>query len=344
MVKSKIVTGLDFVVAKVRARHASLYEGSRLLALLRFRTLAELAHELLPGEAVAGPAAFERRLVEHFADTVAQLWHYLDGPRERLLWTAGVRLAVENLKVMLRSRSAGSTLAISSLPMVRLPKPFDGIYGPVPEQATAREVVAEIKEPVLRRSAEQAVLAWADHPQPLVLEAGLDGGYFRLLADVLHELSSADRKAVASLLEDESRIHNLMFVLRGRMSDAMDAQMLTSMAAPSPSDGQVPSWVGRVARQQSLREMIAEAPPDLRRVAEESSADLPSVERNLWIWYYAQAGRLFRTSFFDIGAVYAYIVKRRLELANLITVVEALRYDLSLEETRKRLLDPLSKF
>ena len=84
MARSKIVTGLDYVVAKVRAKHASIYEGQRLLALLRFRTLAELAHELLPGEPVSGPAAFERRLVEKYAETVAQLWHYLDGPRGRL--------------------------------------------------------------------------------------------------------------------------------------------------------------------------------------------------------------------------------------------------------------------
>lgn len=352
MARSKIVTSLDFLVAKVRARHAAIFEGSRLLALLRFRTMAELAHELLPGQPLSGPADFERRLVEKYADDVALLWHYLDGPRERLIWSAGVRLAVENLKVMLRSRAANSSVPVDSLPLVRLPQPFDEVYAAVPRQPSPREVVAAIREPIIRSSAEQALLKYADQPLPLVLEAGLDDGYFRLLGDVLRQLDGNDRKAVEPLLENESRIHNLMFVLRGR-SDGVDGSLLISLASPSPVEGKVSLWLSRMAKvggsgapgSAAIREMIAEAPADLRRVAEESGpADLPTIERRLWIWYYGQAGRIFRSSFFDIGAIYAYVVKRRLELANLITVVEALRYDMSLEETRRRLLDPLSKF
>ncbi len=344
MAHSKIVTSLDFLVAKVRAKHGRIYEGQRLLALLRFRSLPELAHELLPGEPVSGAVAFERRLVEKYAETAAQLWQYMDGPRGELIWTTGARLAIENLKVMLRSRAAGSTVRISALPLVRLPEPFNQLYRNVPEQATAREIVAAISQPVLRQNAEQALLAFGDNPLPLVLEAGLDRGYFRLLAEALDDLKGDDRKAVEPLLEDESRIANLMMVLRGRVYDGVDADLLASLAVPSPTDGRPPDWLRRVARQSSLREMLAEAPTDLRHVADEAPNELPAIERSLWIWYYGKASRLFRTSFFNIGAVYAYLIKRRLELANLITVVEALRYDLSLEETRKRLLDPLSKF
>ncbi|NIA21897.1 MAG: hypothetical protein GWP05_08050, partial [Anaerolineaceae bacterium] len=69
-------------------------------------------------------------------------------------------------------------------------------------------------------------------------------------------------------------------------------------------------------------------------------AELPAIERRLWRRYYALANRAYFASQFDVGCLYAYSAIRRMELANLITVVELIRYGLSSQQAGDRFLAP----
>jgi vacuolar-type H+-ATPase subunit C/Vma6 len=336
-VLTKIATGLDFVVAKTRAMRSQLYEGDRLRGLLRLRELPELARALLPMETFASHTALERRLVERFAESLAQLWRYLAPPRDRLFVAMALRLQVENLKVILRGTLSGRRTPVAELPTVPLPEPFAWTGFPPSGADGPGDILRSVPEPALRRSAGEALILFAETPIPLYLEAGLDRGYFQLLAEAWRALSAEDRRAIGGLLDREIGLYNLMFVLRARVSHGIDPASVLRLAAPRV-DGAQSSWVTRAVSGASVEDILAHAPQGLRRILDGATRELPDIERRLWLGYYRAANRVYYRTFFNIGCPYAYAAARRIELANLITVVESVRYGLSVEETLRRLL------
>jgi len=339
-VLTKIETGLDFLIAKARALHSQAYEGDRLMALLRHRTLVELAGELFPNEAVAGHMGLQRRLVERYAASIAQLWRYLKAPRDRFFAALVARLQIENMKLWLRMRLAGREDLPEQLPLIRVPEPFRWLEFVPGRTDSVGELVNGIPDRTLRQSALEGLLLYNETGLPIHLEAGLDRGYFRLLAESIAVLPSADRKAVATLAEFEAALYNLMFVLRGRVNYTLEAGSVASLAAPDPMTGHVPSWVRAAAREGGVRDIVAAAPRPIRDRLGEVPPELPAIERRLWRRYYAMANRTYFGSLFDIGCLYGYAAVRRMELANLITAVEVVRYGLSPEEARQRFVSP----
>lgn len=338
--QTKLVTDLDFVIAKTRAMHSRLYEGDRLTALLRHRSLSELAGELVPMETFATHTALERRLVERFAETLAGLWRHFKPPRDRLIAVCALRLQVENLKVVLRSHLAGRSLPMSELPVTPLPETFAWPEFDPSDLKTLQQLVDAIPEQALRRSAADALLMYGETPVPLFLEAGLDAGWFRLLGDAWRQLDARDRADTEPLVQFEVDLHNLMLVLRGRMNHGIEGEQIVRLAAPSPEGGHVAGWVRDATAMDSVRGMIARAPLRIRAALEQAPAELPQVERRLWSAYYALATRIYYRTFFTVACPYAFACIKRMELANLITTVEAIRYGMSIEQTLQVYLRP----
>jgi vacuolar-type H+-ATPase subunit C/Vma6 len=341
-VLTKIATDLDFVIAKTRAMHSALYEGDRLNVLLRHRTLPDLANELFPMETFASHMALERRLVEAFAESLARMWRYFGPPRDRLFTILAVRLQVENVKVLLRSYLSGRRGAAENLPVIPLPEPFDWpSFDVTVRLSNARDILDQIPEPLLRRAASEAFVLFTDNPVPLYLEAGLDQGWMRLLIEAWSELNANDREVLAPLVDLESDIHNLMFVLRARVNYQLDRGMVVRLAAGNTGHPSGPeAWVAEAAEGDSVREVLARAPLRYRRVLADVPPELPNLERRLWRLYYGTANRLYFRTFFSIGCPYAFAAVKRMELANLITVVEAIRYGMTIEQTLGRFLVP----
>jgi len=315
--------------------HSRLYEGDRLDGLLRHRGLSELAGDLLPMETFASHAALERRLVERYAESLALLWRFLDSPRDRLFAVLALRLQIENVKVVLRSRLAGRDVATQALPVIPMPEAFRWDDFDPSKLETVQSVLDAIPEPAIRRSACDAYMLFADRPVPLYLEAGLDRGYFALLADAAAELGNQDRRAIQPLLEVETDLHRLMLVLRARVNHGIDPALVARLVAAPPA-----AWVAAAAEGDSVDGIVRCAPGPLRRHLAEGPAELPDIERRLWQAYYATANRVYRQAFFTVGCPYAFAAVKRMELANLITVVESVRYGLSADETLKHLLRP----
>jgi vacuolar-type H+-ATPase subunit C/Vma6 len=337
---TKIATDLDFVIAKTRARHSLIYEGTRLTALMRHRQLPELAHELFPLDTFASHMALERRLVEEYAESLARMWRYLAPPTDRAFIVLGLRLQVENVKVLLRSYLSGLRLPAELLPTIPLPEPFRWTALGSGRPGNIQDVLDAMPEPALRHAAGEAFVLFNDKPVPLYLEAGLDRGYMRLLLDAWRSLGADDRKVIRPLVDLESNIHNLMFVMRARVSYKLDRSMVVRLAADDTTHNGVPPWVAGAAEGDSVREVLARAPQGLRRVLIDVPPEPADIERRLWQMYYHLANRIYYRSFSNIGCPYAFACIKRMELANLITVVEAIRYDMTIEETLKRFLRP----
>ncbi|MBN2582744.1 MAG: V-type ATPase subunit [Planctomycetes bacterium] len=337
---TKIETGLDFLIAKARALHSQVYEGDRLLALLRHRTLIELAGELFPNEAVAGHMGLQRRLVERYAVLIAQLWRYLGPPRDQLFAAMVARLQIENMKLWLRMRVAGRGDLPEQLPLIAVPEPFRWLGFDPTRAKSVSELVNDIPEQTLRDSAREGLLLYNETELPIYVEAGLDRGYFRLLAESIAALPAADRKSIADLVSFEGTLYNLMFILRCRVNYDLDGKAVAALAAPDAVTGHVASWVRSAAQQQGVREIVAAAPRSVRDRLTEVPPELPAIERRLWRRYYALANRTYFGSLFDVGCLCGYAAARRMELANLITTVEVIRYGMTVGDARQRFVAP----
>lgn len=338
--KAKIATDLDFVIAKTRAKHSLIYEGDRLSALVHHRALPDLAHELFPTETFASHTALERRLVVAYADSLAQLWRYMESPRDRLFIALGLRLQIENIKVRLRSYVSGLRLPPESLPVIGLPEPFRWEAEESARPAGVQSILDTIPEPLLRRAAGEAFVLYTDYPVPLYLEAGLDQGYLRILGEAWRDLEAEDRRVTKPLVDLESDIHNLMFVLRARVNFNLDRAMVVRLAGGGAEDLSPAGWVSAAADGGTVREILARAPAYMQRALIDIPAELGAIEQALWQRFYRTADRVYYRSQFNVGCPYAFAAIKRMELANLITVVEAVRYGLPAEDTLKRLLRP----
>ena len=337
---TKIETDLDFIIAKTRALHSLCYEGDRLASLLRHRTMAELANELFPAEVIPGHMALQRRLVERFADSVAQVWRYISPPRDRLFAALVARLQIENMKLWLRARISGLQEPPEQLPEIAVPEPFRWLQLDPSRLKSISDLVEGLGEPLVRESTREALVLFNESGLPIYLEAGLDRGYFRLLGDAYRALNRADRGAIADLVEMETTLYNLMFILRGRVNHDLEPKVVARFGAPQLATGRVAPWVTQAAQAGTTREVLAAAPRPVRDRLADVPAELPAIERRLWRRYYALANRAYFASLLDVGCLYAYVGIRRMELANLITLVELIRYGFSPPEAHDRFLVP----
>ena len=97
------------------------------------------------------------------------------------------------------------------------------------------------------------------------------------------------------------------------------------------------SDLGELADRAAGRAIDA-VPAALRGTAESAATGVPLLEAMAWNRFWRVANYIFRASHMGLGAVVAFMVIRRVELANLITLSEAIRANVAPEVIRRRLI------
>lgn len=337
------IDNLDFLAARVHGRRSRLAEGPRLTALCRLRTVAQLAHEVLPGRELDSGVAFQRRLLQGLAQDVASIAPQLGRSAADLLHWMLVRFQVEDLKLCLRALLAGSPLASARPYGVVLSTA--GIPDSVPSaMAEAVEgLVGRVPAGPLRRSLRSAVNGVDERPRPFFVEAAMDQAYLAKLIALAGALSGEDRKLVLPLATQEADAFLLRLVARGRFVYGLPPERLRSF------------YVRRTAIS-SDRWAAMVAAPNLRAAAEyavgravdglpsESEGpgtgvgklDPAALEVLAWNRRARLANRAFRHSHMGLAAVVAYLILRQVEVANLITLSEGLRLKVEEVERERR--------
>ena len=329
---AKIWTDLDYLIGRVRAIHSRAYEGPRLVDLLNLRTPADLSQALLPGEPASDLGGLQRRLLEKYVGLLLLIWRHLQPPQDRLFQVQGLRLELENLKFLLRTRLLGPA-APGEPPLVPLPAEFQwpGLHGS--PLGGVKDVVAAIDDPRMRYAVGEAVKDFEATGSPLVLDARLDQAWFRLLGRAFAGLSAADRNALRRLLHFEANAYNLMFLLRGRVNHQVEAEQLIRLVAPL---GGSAGWTRQAAQGEDVREIVGHAPAGLQRLLANVPPEIPAIERRLREGW-AEAARATYHNSFNIAVPYGFVVLKRIELANLTVVAEGLRYGLGADEVNSKL-------
>jgi len=330
-------TDLDFLAANVHGRRSRLAEGDRLEALCRLRTLPELARALMPEARFLTPSHLERVLVLDQVEELSTIASKVGGSSGHLLDWLRQRFRVENLKVLVRGFATG--MALPDLKPYLVPLPDDlALDAEVLAGAGSIEAFAGVVDPEpLRAGLQQAVDLYRRQPRPFFPEAGLDQGYLAELLVRAGDLPRAHRGDVLEIARQEADTFHLALVSRGRFVYDLPAEMLAPFHVPGTRLGRPlflkllgADALGQVADR--ALGLVIDTLPD--RVEPDASA----LEALAWSRYYRLANRTFRRSHMGLGAVVAYAAIRRIELANLITLIEGVRAHLPADAIRRRFI------
>ncbi len=331
-----VLKDLDFLAARLHGRRSVLAEGARLDELCRLRTIAELSRELYPAAGLRTARDLQRRMVGDLAREIDDLAGRLKGGGAALLAWQGVRLRLENIKVLARGFATGTPLAQLRAHLIDLPGailPYDAAA--LAQAVSFEDFLAALPPGPLREGLEEVRVPYREQPRPFLLEAALDCGYLREKVRLARCLDDEARAEVQNLASQEAGIFHLMLAARGVLHYGLKPAWLAGLHV-----------AGGALTQEDYAAMLAA--PDLEALAAaatglvvdalpESSA-AAELEVLGWNRFWRLANAAFRRSHMGGGAAIGFAALRRIELANLVTLSEGLRLNLDARLLRARLI------
>jgi len=338
------VNDLDFLGALLHGRRSRLAEAGRLDALCRLRTLPELGRTVYPDSEFQAAADFQRRLAQDLVRELSGCLRHLDGAGAELLFWMLVRFQVENIKVLV----CGLVNHIPFEELRRYIVPLaHGLALDLEVLGKAESLddfIARLPLGWPRRWLRNAATVFREQPRPFFLEAALDCGYFQELLARTELLPDEEKELIKPVILQEVDTFHLMLALRGKFHYGLGPELLlplhvrgsgisTERFAAMNADPDPSTAAGRVVGR------VLDALPSAPATATGSvTLDLAAFEALAWKRFLRLANRAFRRSHMGLGAVVGYMSIRRVEVANLITISEAVRTGLTAEAMSVRLI------
>ena len=319
---------LDYLAARLHARRSRMAEGERLDQLCNIRTIPELSHAVRLDTDYLTATEFQRRLVLDLVQELSGCVRHVGGAGDELIVWILARFQVENIKMLIRGWVNQTSPEILREHLVPLP---EGLALDVQGLETAKslEDFVELLPPgTPRQKLSEIVAVQRERPQPFVLEAALDCGYFQELLTKTRRLSGEDQAVVRPLALQEANFFQLMLAVRGRFHFELPADLLLTLRLPGICD----AWFKTLlvapdmltATKSSVGIVIDELPED-------RGSNETVLEALAWKRFLRLANGAFRRSHMGLGAVIGYAGLRRVETANLITLSEGIRTGMTAE-------------
>lgn len=328
----------DYIQAKAHGLRSKVYELERLDELCGLRTLSQLWRRLYPEADAADHQALERRLL---ADQVAALEAiFAQVPRNLAALAAWMmrRYQVENLKVLLRGWKARE-------PAERVAPFLAPLRGELALDAAAflraadlASWVLRVPEGALRAAALAAAPEHAETGETFFVEAALDAAYYTGLLGLAGRLPALHRRACEGLVRREAALYSTLAIFRLKLNHALPRERVR----PFLAGGALPrATVERLFDYPDFRDMLRHVPRELLNPKDTAGiATIADLERVLWEQLLQDANRRFYRSEGDMGLLVAFYTIKRVELANLIRVIEGVRYGMTAEAIRRGLMQP----
>jgi len=332
----------NFVDAKLRGRRRNLYEGDRLEAAARKRTVAELAETVFPDGPPDTLEALQKRLDQACVDDMARFLPYLDDSRASLLRALLRRYQVWNIKIALRLFDRESAREQADRFMLELPATLSLPRQRLLEASELDEFIRAIPDETLREAISPALEPYRETHRKAFLEMGLDRGWWQSVDAALHQLNRWDRGGCSPSIEAERLCLRLLTVLRAARTYEMGWDRLSTLLPPSTR---------ATDEKDPLRDLYDN--PDVRTVANfipaeselsidaEDAQNLPELEGALWTQVAQAANRQFYTVLAATGSLVAYWYLKGAERRRLVSTAEMIRREVPAEDRIER-LRPLS--
>ena len=333
---------LDYLATRLHARRSRVAERERLDELCRVRSVPELGRAIFPSAEISAVKDFQRRLVQALAGEISGCLKHLGADDQDFIAWLLARFQVENVKILLRGFLTHTPLEDLQPRLVSLPNGL-ALDAPALLAAKSLDEFAELLPAGRPRSRLRAVLAGLREPQPFLLEAALDAGYFQELLARNRRLSAGESEIVKPLVAQETNLFQFLLAVRGRFHFGLTAETLLPLCLSGKGSAE---WLNTVlsapdilsAAKAVVGIVIDGLPAATRSRDEPAAVEISTLETLAWQRYLRLANSAFRRSHMGVGAVAGYFGVRRMEIANLITLSESIRLGADERKTRARLL------
>ncbi|HUT37121.1 MAG TPA: V-type ATPase subunit [Planctomycetota bacterium] len=326
----------DYIQAKVHGLRSRVYELERLDHVCDLRTIPQLWHRLYPEANPGDHHELQRRLLADHAATLEGVRDHLPEHLAPLYAWMMRRFQVENLKVLLRGWKAKEPAqrVVPFLARVRAELALEA--APFLKAGDLASFVLLIPEPALRAAALRAAPQHAETGETFFVEAALDAAYYARLLALAADLPAAHRGPCEALVRLEAALYDTLTIFRLKLNYGVTQDRARPFLVKGALGG---VSVERLFDYPDFRDMLGHVPREL--LSPEDAARVFTVadlERVLWEHLLQEANRRFYRSVGDLGLVIAFYTVKRIELANLIRVIEGVRYGLPAEAIRTGLI------
>jgi len=328
----------DFIQAKVHGLRSRVYELDRLDDLCNLRTIEQLWRRLYPDAHAGDHHALQRRLLADHVAVLGGIAGHLPAPLAPLYAWMMRRFQLENLKVLLRAwktRQPAERVAPLLAPLGGKLALDTGQFLRARDLASFVGLMPDTR---FRAAALAAAPEHAETGETFFIEAALDAAYYERLVELAGELPARHRGACEPLVRLEAELYDTLAVFRLKLNAGLSRDRVGTFLA---RHGLSLLAIERLFDYPDFRDMLGHVPRDLLRPEDAAGVfTIPDLERVLWERLLRAANRQFYRSVGDMGLVVAFYTVKRVELANLIRVVEGVRRGLGPEAIRGGLIQP----
>ncbi len=281
--------------------------------------------------------ALERQLARPLMDDYTKVARSFRGEKERALVLALFRrFEAENLKLVLRALfvNLGKEEVVHLLyPLGQLSDlEWDALWA----SKTFTGLLEHLRPEIFGRSLQHALPQFEAQGRLFPLEMALDFSCFRCLQQAVFDLGSrSDRTVAGKILGSYIDILNISWVIRLKTAYGLSPEETVNYTLPE-GDLVTLSCLNQLARAEDIATFINHLPPTFQHEVT-TVKHWQTIGLHLQSWFLKILARIFTGPPFHIGIAIAYLLEKEIELANLITLLQAKSQDLTVDETGRKL-------
>ena len=344
------VSKYSLVNAKVRARLSTLLAPELINRLAETHDLSEF-YAVLGGtiyedifsrpEITFDPRVGERLLIEQEIEWHAELLKDLRGAEKALVAHFLEKYEIENLKVALRIRE-GSRGEEEMKYIVRRQLPHSLPYQAIAEASSIEDTLVLVGGTPYASAIQEVLDDFRERGTLFPVEINLEVDYYRRLMKLVGALSKKDREIAAHLVGIEIDQKNIGWLVRLKFYYDIPVGELLDYNIPG-GYRMTRDRLTRAFRADTLREVLSIAlEKSLGQaldalIREGQLSKLYLLEIILWNQLIAEAKRTLGGFPFTIGTVLAYLILKRTEIRNIITILNGKVYRMDRGEIESHL-------
>jgi V/A-type H+-transporting ATPase subunit C len=338
------------VNAKVRARLSTLLSPEQINRLAESRDLAEFYAALNSTiyerifsrpEITFDPRVGERLLLEQEVEWHAELLQDLRGAERDLIAHFLEKYEIENLKVALRIRE-GNRGEEEMKYIVRRELPHALPYQAISETGSLEEALSILSRTPYFAAINAVLDDYKTRGTLFPVEIGLEIDYYRRLTQKVEALSRKDREIARHIIGLEIDQKNISWLIRLKFYYDIPLGELLDYNIPGGYK-MTRERLRQSFKAESIREVLSVALEKSYRAAadilirEEKLSRLYLLEIILWTYLLGEARKVLAGFPFTIGTVLSYLVLKRTEIRNIISILNGKVYKMGRGEIESHL-------
>ena len=334
------VSKYSLVNAKVRSRLSTLLTPAQIDRLADARDLSEfyaaldgtVYHHILSRPEVSfDPRVGEKLLMEQEAGWHSELLKDLHGAEKDLVQHFLEKYEIENLKVALRIREGKHGIEEMKY-MIRKDLPHSLPYQAISEASSMEDAVSYLGGTPFIKAIEDVYDDYREKKTLFPIEINLEIDYYDRLRQRIAKLSKRDRAVAEKLVGLEIDQKNLGWLVR--LKFYYDVPLGELMEYNIPGGYRMKQDRLRKAFEaDSIREVLSSAlggsfkgAADILTAGEQKIGRLYLLEIILWNYLITEARKTLSGFPFTIGTILAYLILKRTEIRNIITIMNGKVY------------------